>query len=88
MAFRRAVGRQQEMNNILSLIAVVQYIVQSNSKTPTQALVQSVELDDLTIKLITYLFTQRIFKPPLCGQLAIKHTLIDPGTFRAPPAAP
>ena len=25
---------------------------------------ESVELDDLTIKLITYLFTQRIFKPP------------------------
>ena len=24
----------------------------------------------------------------LCGQLAIKHTLIVEGTFRAPPAAP
>ena len=26
--------------------------------------------------------------PALCGQLAIKHTLIDALTFRAPPAAP
>ena len=46
--------------------------------------------------LFSGLFLERASQVPnrvipniaLCGQLAIKHTLIDAVTFRAPPAAP